>query len=86
MRASAAHRDLFKADPEKFAPQFAGSCAMSLTRGLKIEADPNNWTISNGKLYVFAGSAGPAKLQQDPGAAIAQAKANWSTLKDAAYQ
>lgn len=84
--ASAAHRDLFKADPEKFAPQFAGSCAMSLTRGLKIEADPSLWTISNGKLYVFAGPGGREKLRQDPDGAIAQATVNWSTLKDAAYQ
>jgi YHS domain-containing protein len=84
--ASAAHRDLFKADPEKFAPQFAGSCAMSLTRGLKIEADPNNWTISNGKLFVFAGPGGPEKLRQDPSAAVTQAMANWSTLKDASFQ
>jgi hypothetical protein len=84
--ASAAHRDLFKADPEKFAPQFAGSCAMSLTRGLKIEADPNNWTISNGKLFVFAGPGGPEKLLKDPSAAVTQAMANWSTLKDASSQ
>ena len=39
---------------------------MSLTRGLKIEADPNNWTISNGKLFVFAGPGGPEKLLKDP--------------------
>lgn len=84
--ASAAHRDLFKADPEKFAPQFAGSCAMSLTRGLKIEADPNNWTISNGKLFVFAGPGGPEKLLKDPTGTAAQATANWSALKDASFQ
>jgi hypothetical protein len=59
---------------------------MSLTRGLKIEADPNNWTISNGKLFVFAGPAGPEKLLKDPTAALAQATANWSTLKDAPFQ
>ena len=84
--ASAAHRDLFKADPEKFAPQFAGSCAMSLSRGVKIEADPNNWTISNGKLFVFAGAGGPEKLRTEPAGVIAQATVNWSTLKDASYQ
>src|SRR5512143_880127 len=84
--ASAAHRNLFKADPEKFAPQFAGSCAMSLTRGVKIEADPNNWTISNGKLFVFAGAGGAEKLRHDPTGTLSQATANWSTLKDASFQ
>ena len=84
--ASAAHRDLFKADPEKFAPQFAGSCAMSLTRGVKIEADPNSWTISNGKLFVFAAAGGAEKFRKDPTGALAQATPNWSTLKDASFQ
>lgn len=84
--ASAAHRDLFKADPEKFAPQFAGSCAMSLSRGLKIEADPNHWTILNGKLFVFSGAGGPERFRNDPTGAVVQATAKWSTLKDAAYQ
>ena len=27
--ANARHRDLFKANPEKYAPQFGGSCAMN---------------------------------------------------------
>src|SRR5262245_39910018 len=30
---NAEHRDRFKADPVRYAPQFAGLCAMSLTRG-----------------------------------------------------
>ena len=83
---SAAHRDLFKADPEKFAPQFAGSCAISMSDGFKVEADPNNWTISNGKLYVFAGAAGPEKLRKDPAGTIASATTNWLTLKDAPFR
>ena len=51
--ASEEHRRMFAADPERYAPQFKGYCALSVARGLRVEADPEAWTISNGKLYVF---------------------------------
>src|SRR5262245_39570296 len=40
------HRDLFKADPVRYAPQFAGFCAAALTRGQVDEANPEYWLIS----------------------------------------
>ena len=40
--ANARHRDLFKANPEKYAPQFGGSCAMNMSNGVRREADPIN--------------------------------------------
>jgi hypothetical protein len=55
------HRELFKADPVRYAPQFANFCAMALTRG---EADPENWLISEGKLYIFGKPSGPDGFQQ----------------------
>ena len=55
--ANARHRDLFKANPEKYAPQFGGSCTMNMSNGVRREADPTVWVISNGNLYVFASSA-----------------------------
>src|SRR5690242_5364593 len=51
--ASAAHRDLFAANPEKYAPQFPGYCAASLTRGEVVTPDPEHWIIVDGKLYLF---------------------------------
>jgi hypothetical protein len=73
--SSAEHRDLFKADPVRYAPQFANFCAMALTKGLLDEADPENWLISDGKLYIFAKAApmGPALFQQDLSGNIARA-------------
>ena len=62
--ANAQHRDLFKASPDKYAPQFGGLCAMNLSRGVKRESDPHNWVISNGNLYVFAGETRAAGLRQ----------------------
>ncbi len=81
--ANARHRDLFKANPEKYAPQFGGSCAMNMSNGVRRESDPSIWVISNGNLYVFAGAAGAERFRQDPDTAAAKAVANWKTLKNA---
>lgn len=50
---SAQHRELFMKNPEKYAPQFNGFCANGLSDGHIIEADPENWRIIEGKLYLF---------------------------------
>jgi len=63
---NADHRDKFAADPEHFAPQFDGFCAVQLSRGKKVEADPEAWTITNGKLYVFSGKGGVPIFQKEP--------------------
>ena len=84
--ASAKHRDLFKANPDKYAPQFSGLCAMNLSRGVKRESDPRNWVISNGNLYVFASETGQQNFTKDAAAYTAKAGANWKTLKSSATQ
>ncbi len=40
---------------------------MALAKGEIVVADPENWLISDGKLYVFGkpAPAGPALFQQD---------------------
>jgi hypothetical protein len=74
--ASYEHRDLFRADPARYAPQFTNFCAMSLSRGLIIEADPESWLISEGKLYLFGGPAGPSNFQHSLAENIAKANQN----------
>jgi len=81
--ASAQHRDLFKANPDKYSPQFGGLCAMNLSRGVKRESDPHNWVISNGNLYVFAGETGQQNFSKDAEATAAKAAVNFKTLKTA---
>lgn len=81
--ANAQHRDLFRADPDKYAPQFGGQCAMNMANGNLRESDPTIWTISNGHLYVFASAAGSERFRQDSGANATKANGNWQTLKNA---
>ena len=62
----AEHRELFKADPVRYAPQFANFCAMALTRGEIVEANPENWLISEGKLYIFGKPSGTETVPAGP--------------------
>jgi hypothetical protein len=65
--ASSEHRDLFKGSPGRYAPQFGNYCAMALALNQVVVADPENWLISDGKLYVFgkAAPAGPELFKKD---------------------
>src|SRR6185312_4458331 len=74
---SAEHKARFVSEPERYAPQFDGYCAMQLSRGIKVEADPEAWTITNGKLYVFAGKPAMPKFAKESVAVVEKAKENW---------
>ena len=64
--SNARHRDLFKADPVRYAPQFANFCAVALARGEVREANPEYWLISDGRLYLFGKSVGPELFRKNP--------------------
>jgi hypothetical protein len=55
--ASATHRDMFAADPDRYMPQFGGFCAGAMMSGIMIPANPKFWAIVDGKLYMVAGDA-----------------------------
>lgn len=78
---SAEHRDKFASDPEHYAPQFDGYCAIQLSRGVKAEADPEAWTVTNGKLYVFMKKGGPGLFSKQPVAIAEKASENWPKLR-----
>lgn len=67
---------LFKADPVRYAPQFENFCAMALTRGELVEADPKNWLISDGKLYIFGKTIGPSLFRENLDQNVAKANQN----------
>ena len=52
--SSAANKDLFKAAPFKYEPEYGGWCAYAMgEKGEKISIDPETFKIVNGKLYLF---------------------------------
>lgn len=78
--ASEDNRARFKADPVRYAPQFSDYCAMALSKGELVIANPENWTIVDGKLYVFGKTAGPELFRKDVAANQVKAEANRKLL------
>jgi hypothetical protein len=78
---NARHRDLFKADPVRYAPQFSNFCAIALARGEVTEANPEYWLISDGKLYLFGKPFGPDLFRRQPGENVERANRNRALLK-----
>ena len=78
--ANERHRELFKADPVRYAPQFANFCAVALALGVLHEANPEYWLINDGRLYLFGKSAGPDLFRQDMIRNIERANGNRALL------
>jgi YHS domain-containing protein len=50
--ATEAHREQFAADPERYAPQFGGYCALGRAMGVRVNGAPTRWRIDDHKLYL----------------------------------
>lgn len=50
--ASNANRDLFDADPHRYAPAFGGHCAVGRAVGVSVRGSALRWRIDDGRLYV----------------------------------
>jgi YHS domain-containing protein len=80
--ASAEHQKMFVADPDRYAPQYSGYCAVGVSLGVKAEADPQMWAISNGRLYVFSGRKAYSAFAANSAGVIVNANTSWPALKD----
>jgi len=79
--SSAEHRAKFVADPERYAPQYAGYCAGGVSRGLTIEPNPQAWLIANGKLYMVLNKDRVSYFKSHIDEVAAKANSNWSILR-----
>lgn len=80
--SSEANRDLFKANPSKYAPQYGGFCAYGAAIGAKFPIDPAVFSIVDDKLYVN-NSANVSKLWTAKQAkAITLADNKWSKIRE----
>ncbi len=52
--SSATNKDLFKANPSRYEPEYGGWCAYAMgEKGEKVSIDPETFKVLNGKLYLF---------------------------------
>lgn len=74
---SAANRDAFVTEPEKYAPQFGGFCAYGVSRGYAVDIDPEAWSIVDGRLYLNYSKSVQRTWEKDRATYIRKAEANW---------
>jgi YHS domain-containing protein len=75
--ASKEDQAAFQANPEKYVPQYGGFCAFATSKGVKADADPHDFAISNGKLYVNNNERAQELFQEDVKGNIEKADHNW---------
>ena len=79
--SSEANRDVFKADPAKYAPQYGGFCAYGAAIGAKFPIDPTVFAVVDDKLYVN-NSANVSELWTAKQAqAITLADTKWTKIR-----
>ncbi len=81
--ASAESRDLFRAEPEKYAPRYGGYCAYAVSQGYTASIDPDAWKIVGGKLYLNYSKSVQELWEKDAPGHIARADKNWPRVLNA---
>lgn len=80
--ASADNLAAFKAEPEKYAPQYGGYCAWAVSQNYTARGNPRNWRIVGGKLYLNYNDEIQKRWESDIPGFIAAADKNWPGVLD----
>ncbi len=75
-----ANLDLFKANPQKYAPQYGGYCAYGVAQDALVKVDPEQFTVRDGKLYLNYDADVQSKWKKDPDGFIRAADAKFQGL------
>ena len=76
--ASENNLELFKSNPEKYAPRYGGYCAWAVSQGYTASVDPENaWSLVDGRLYLNFSAAVKETWEKDIPGNINKADANW---------
>ena len=79
---SESNKELFAANPEKYAPRYGGFCAYAASKGALAPTDPQAWTIKDDRLYLNYSTAVRSKWREDIDTNITLADKNWPALKN----
>ncbi|MFN3959920.1 MAG: YHS domain-containing (seleno)protein [Parvularculaceae bacterium] len=74
------HRDLFVSAPELYAPAFGGYDPEALARGSLLAADPENWTIHEGRLFVSGSPRLKSEFERQKPEVIKAAQVKWEAV------
>jgi YHS domain-containing protein len=74
--------ELFKAQPDQYAPQYGGYCAYGTADGHKAPTQPEAWSVVSGKLYLNYNKNVQKDWKSNQSELIKKADVNWPTVKD----
>lgn len=82
--SSEENRDMFKASPAKYAPQYGGYCAFGVAMEKKFDTDPLAWKIVDNKLYLNLNKDVQTKWLTDVPGYLDLSNDNWGDIKNVA--
>lgn len=80
--ANQANLDMFKEDPEKYAPQYGGYCAYGTADGHKAPTETDTWTVRDKKLYFNYNKKVQEIWNKDQAGYIKKADKNWVEIRE----
>ena len=78
---SAGHKAAFDKEPERYAPQYGGYCAMAMAMGKREDVDPSYFLVYDGKLFLQRNEKAHIMFSKDPDGNRKKADENWSKLQ-----
>ena len=84
--ASAEHKAMFEANPDRFEPQYGGFCSSGAAFNIKLGSDPGAWVLRDGRLFIFGDVLGMTAWGVDPDWNIAHADRLWPAIRDQGWR
>ena len=81
---SVANREAFEANPAAYLPQHGGFCSFGVSVGKKFDGDPDQYLVTDGKLYLFLNAETRAAFLKDVVATAKTADDQWANIKSVA--
>jgi hypothetical protein len=75
------NRAAFAAAPDAYMPQYGGYDPIGVARGLAVAGNPNVWTITGQRLFLFYDSSRRQKFAGDPNRVISSADRKWPEVQ-----
>ena len=80
--SNAENLDLFRANPEKYAPQYGGYCGWAVAHNKTASIEPDKFDIHDGKLYLSYSAKIQDQWLADKENLIVKADKNWPGVLD----
>lgn len=78
--ASKEDKDMFKADPARYEPEFGGYCAYGVSRNRLVKIEVDAFQIVDGRLLLQYSKGVRDDFNEDQTGNLAKASANWPKL------